>query len=426
LNLKFLEPLKTRDFSVYWAGQSVSLLGDGIFLVAIAWQVYDLWNKPTALSIVGAIETAPLVALVAFGGVVTDRVERRRVLAWSASARGICVAAIGLLGLFHALQLWQIFVITVFYGAGMAFQGPSSSAIIPDLVADDMLVPANSLSQVMRPIAMMLLGPAVGGFIVHAAGAPTAFLVDAGTFAFTIVMLSFLHPRPAAIQRDEPASVLTDIKDGWRFVRSHVWLWGTLVWATAAVFLVYGPFEVLIPYLVKNQLHGNAGDLGLVFAAGGVGGVAIALGFGQLGLPRRHITAMYLGWGFASIALVFFTFTTASWQAMLISGFSEAGWTGGSLVWVTMLQRLVPRELLGRVKSLDWLLSIGLAPLSFALCGPAAAWIGVKAVLVLAGIGAAALTVGFYFLPGMRDTELDDHEDRVLLTTPAGRGDLAA
>ncbi len=423
MNLKFLQPLKVRDFSVYWTGQSVSLLGDGIFLVAIAWQVYDLWNKPTALSIVGVIETAPLVLLVAFGGVVTDRVERRRVLAWSAIARGLCVAAIGLLGVFGVLQLWHIFVITVFYGAGMAFQGPASSAIVPDLVGEELLVQANSLSQAMRPIAMMLLGPAIGGFIVHAAGAPAAFLVDAATFGFVVVMLSFLHPRPAAIQRDEPASVLTDINDAWRFVRAHVWIWGTLVWATFAVFLIYAPFEVLVPYLVKNQLHGNAGDLGLVFAAGGVGAVIIALAVGQRGLPRRHITAMYFAWGVASIALAAYTLTTASWQAMLIAAVSEAGWTGGSLVWVTMLQQLVPRALLGRVKSLDWLLSIGLAPLSFALCGPAAAWLGVNAVLVLSAVGATALTIGFYFLPGMRDTEQEGTAEHVDLRAET---DLAA
>jgi len=194
-----------------------------------------------------------------------------------------------------------------------------------------------------------------------------------------------------------------------------VWLWGTLIWATLAVFLIYAPFEVLVPYLVKNQLHGNAGDLGLVFASGGVGAIAIAFVAGQRGLPRRHITAMYVAWGTASLALAFYTVTQASWQAMLIAAVSEAGWTGGSLVWVTMLQRLVPRELLGRVKSLDWLLSIGLAPLSFALCGPAAAWLGVNTVLVLAGVSAFGLTIGFYFLPGMRDTELDGHGDQVVL-----------
>jgi Transmembrane secretion effector len=297
----------------------------------------------------------------------------------------------------------------------MAFQGPASGAIVPDLVPDELLVQANSLSQVMRPIAMTLLGPAVGGLVVHAAGAPTAFMLDAASYGFAVLMLAQMHPRPAAIQRDEPASVLADIRDGWRFVRSHVWLWGTLVWATIAVFLIYAPFEVLVPYLVKNELHGNAGDLGLVFASGGIGAVFIAFVVGQRGLPRRHITAMYVAWGFASLALAFYTLTDAPWQAMLIAGVAEAGWTGGSLVWVTMLQRLVPRELLGRVKSLDWLLSIGLGPLSFALCGPAAAWFGVDAVLVVTGIAAFALTIGFYFLPGMRDTELDGHADRVVL-----------
>jgi Transmembrane secretion effector len=415
LNLKFLEPLKIRDFSVYSAGQTVSLLGDGIFLVAIAWQVYELWNVPTALSIVGALETAPLVLLVAVGGVVTDRVERRWVLVWSSAVRGACVATIGLLGVVGALALWQIFVITVFYGAGMAFQGPASGAIVPDLVPEELLVNANSFSQVMRPVAMTLVGPALGGLIVHVAGAPEAFLVDAGSYGFAMLMLVRLHPRPAALQRDEPASMLADIKEGWRFVRSHVWLWGTLVWATAAVFLVFAPFEVLVPYLVKNELHGNAGDLGLVFAAGGAGAVLTAIIVGQRGLPRRHITAMYIAWGLGSVALALYALATASWQAMLIAAFAEAGWAAGELVWATMLQRLVPRELLGRVKSLDWLLSIGLGPLGFALCGPAAAWLGVDAVLVIAGLSTVVLTIGFYFLPGMRDTELDGHRDRVVL-----------
>jgi MFS family permease len=415
LKPKFLEPLKIRDFSVFWTGQAVSLLGDGIFLVAIAWQVYDLWNDPTALAIVGAIETAPLVLLVAFGGVVTDRVERRWVLVGAAVLRGVCVAAIGLLGALGVLELWHIFVITAFYGAGMAFQGPASGAIIPDLVPDELLVKANSLSQVMRPIAMTLVGPALGGLIVHVAGASTAFMLDAASYGFAVLRLAQMHPRAAAIQRDEPASVFADMKDGWRFVRAHVWLWGALVWAMLAVFLIYAPFEVLVPYYVKNELHGNAGDLGLVFAAGGVGAVFIAFVIGQAGLPRRHITAMYGAWGFASLALAFYVLTTSTWQAMLVAAVAELGWTAGSLIWVTMLQLLVPRELLGRVKSLDWLLSIGLGPLSFALCGPAAAWLGVNTVLVASGIAAFALTIGFYFLPGMRDTELEGHDDRVVL-----------
>src|SRR5919204_2291710 len=284
--MKFLAPLKIRDFSVFWTGQTISMLGDGIFLVAIAWQVYDLWNVPTALSIVGVVETGPLVLLVAFGGVVTDRVERRRVLIAAAIVRGLAVGAIGLLGALGVIQLWQIFAITIFYGAGMAFQGPAMGAIVPDLVPTGLLVQANSLSQFIRPVAMSLLGPALGGFIVHEYGAPTAFLVDGASFGCAVVALSLLHPRLAAIQREERVSVLGDITDAWRFVRAHVWLWGTLAWATIAVFLVYAPFEVLVPYLVKNDLGGNAGDLGLVFASGGAGAVVLAVLGGPGGAPR--------------------------------------------------------------------------------------------------------------------------------------------
>jgi MFS family permease len=417
VSVKFLEPLKIRDFSVYWTGQTVSLLGDGIFFVAIAWQVYDLWNLPTALSIVGAVESAPLVALVAFGGVVTDRVERRWVLVWASVLRGACVGAIGILGLAGVLQLWQIFAIAGFYGAGQAFQGPASGAIVPDLVPRGLLVQANSLAQFVRPLAFRLIGPALGGWIVHSAGAPTAFVVDAGSFGFVALMLLFVRPRPAALRRDEDqqASVLDDIREGWRFVRSHVWLWGTLVWATVTLFLAYGPFEVLVPYLVKNELHGTAGDLGFVFAAGGVGSVLVAFVVGQWGLPRRHITVMYVCWGLACLDLVIYTLARVPWHAMAIACYAEACWAVGLLVWITMLQRLVPTELLGRVKSLDWLLSIGLAPLSFALCGPAAVWLGVDTVLRFCGIGAAALTLGFYLLPGMRDTERDGSGERVVL-----------
>ena len=102
----------------------------------------------------------------------------------------------------------------------------------------------------------------------------------------------------------------------------------------------------------------------------------------------------------------------------MVSFIGEAFWAAGLLVWVTMMQRVVPSELLGRVKSLDWLISAGLIPASFAVTGPMAAWLGVKPVLFGAGIGASVLTLLFYFLPGMRDTELEGHPDRVVLSEP--------
>ena len=416
--MKILQPLRERDFALFWLGWTVSLIGDGFFLVAIAWQVFDLWNSPTALAVVGVAETIPIVAFVLVGGVVTDRFERRKVLIASSALRGACVALLGVLAITGSIELWHIFVIAAFFGAGQAFQGPAAGAIIPDLVPRHLLVQANSLSQFVRQAAFAFVGPALGGFVVHALGAGTAFLVDAGTFAFAIATLALLHPQAAKAQSDEPTSMRRDIAEGLRYVRRTVWLWGTLAWALAAIFLVYGPFTVLLPFLVRNDLGGDAGDLGLVFAAGGLGAVLVSLAVGQMGLPRRHITFMYALWMIACLQIAAYALAGVPWHAMAISFAGEGCWAAGLIVWVTLMQRVVPAELLGRVKSVDWLLSLGLVPLSFAVTGPVAGWIGVKPVLLIAGIAASALTALFYFLPGMRDTETPGHTSRVILSEP--------
>jgi hypothetical protein len=419
-----LRPLRERDFALFWLGWTVSLIGDGFFLVAIAWQVFDLWNSPTALAVVGVAETVAILAFVLVGGVVTDRFERRKVLIFSSALRGACVAALGLLAISGVIELWHIFVIAFFFGAGQAFQGPAAGAIVPDLVPTHLLVEANSLSQFVRQLAFAFLGPAAGGLVVHSLGAGTAFFVDAGSFAFAIATLLLLRPQPAKAQSDERPSMRREVVEGLRFVRQNVWLWGTLGWAFAAIFLVYGPFEVLLPYLVRNELGGDASDLGLVFAAGGLGAILVSFVIGQLGLPRRHITFMYGLWMIACLQIAAYAFAGVPWHAMAISFAGEGCWAAGLIVWVTLMQRVVPPELLGRVKSVDWLLSLGLAPLSFAITGPLAGWLGVTPVLIGAGVGASALTALFYFLPGMRDTETPGHTSRVILSEPAAASGL--
>jgi MFS family permease len=414
--LRILRPLRERDFALFVLGSVVTLIGDGFFLVAIAWQVYDLWNVPTALAIVGVAQTVPLVALLLFAGVVIDRIERRWVMFWASVARGAAVAILAVLAITETVELWHIFAIALVHGAGRAFEGPAAGAIIPDLVPKSQLVQANALSQLIRPLAYRLLGPAAGGFVVHELGAGTAFLVDAASFGFAAVMLTLLRPRMAAIQRDEEASMVEDIREGLRYVRRHVWLWGTLAWALFMALFSVGPFVVLVPYVVKNHLGGDAGDLGLVFAAGGLGAILSSAIVGQTGLPKRHMTFMYGLWAIGFFDMVLYTVAQVPWQAMLVAFYAEACFGAGLIVWVTLMQRVVPTELLGRVKSLDWLVSNGFVPISFALTGPAAAWLGAEPVLIIGGVSGTALTVGFFFLPGMRDTERGGHPARVVLS----------
>ena len=410
--VRLLAPLRHRDFRLLWSGMCVSLLGDGVFLVAMAWQVYALSNAPAALALVGVAMTVPTIVFLLLGGVVSDRRDRRRIMLAADLARGLAVGLMAILSLTGALELWHVVALVAVYGAGQAFFSPAFDAIVPEVLPADELAQANSLDQFVRPIALRLAGPALGGVLIAALGAGSAFALDALSFGLSAAALLAMTPR----ERPAPAghaTVLGDIGAGMRYIRAHVWLWATFASAAIAYLLFMGPAEVLLPYIVKNDLHAGAADLGIVFAAGGVGSVGCAIVLGQRGLPRRDITFMYVTWTLATFAIAGYGLATAVWQLMVASLAFNALETAGTIVWATAKQRHVPPALLGRVSSLDWLISIGLLPLSFALTGPVSSAIGVKATLIGAGVLGGLITFAALLLPGMRaleDRAGDDHE----------------
>jgi DHA3 family tetracycline resistance protein-like MFS transporter len=398
-----LSPLRHRDFRVLWAGMAVSLLGDGIFLIAVAWETYTLWNAPAALSVVGIGMTVPTVLFLLVGGVLSDRHDRRRLMVGADVLRAVAVAVLAALVFAGALRLWELVALVALYGVGTAFFTPAFEAIVPDLLPAQDLAAANSLDQFVRPIALRLAGPLLGGWLV-AAGAGLAFTVDAISFGVSAVaVLAMRSTRP--VTHEGSVSHLGAMREGLGFIRRRVWLWGTLV-AAAATYLVFlGPSEVLLPFLVKNELHASAGTLGLVFAAGGVGAVGAAIWMGRHGHPRRDVTVMYGTWTLATLAVAGYGLATAAWQLMLACLIFNALETAGTIVWATMKQRHVPSAMLGRVSSLDWLISIGLLPISFALTAPVAALLGARTTLIGAGVIGGVITLGALFLPGMRAIE---------------------
>jgi len=293
------------------------------------------------------------------------------------------------------------------FGAGTAFFGPAFDAIVPQLVPGDELNQANSLDQFIRPAAARMLGPAVGGYLIAAWGGRPgpAFLANAVTFVVSIACVALMRSRRVPNEEAEASGALREIREGFRFVRSHVWLWGTLLAATLAYLIFWGPSEVLLPFLVKNELGGSARDLGFILALGGIGAMAAAIVMGNREMPRRHITFMYAVWTASTLAVAGYGLARFPWQAMLACFVFNALESAGTIVWATTKGRLVPSRLLGRVSSFDWFISTGLVPVSFALTGPVAAVFGVRATLVGAGILGGVVTLAFLFLPGMRDVE---------------------
>lgn len=385
---------------------STSLIGDGILLVALAWQVYALSGAPAAMSVVGFALSLPQVATLLFGGVISDRFDRRKIMLCTDLVRGAVLTVLTVLSLSGVVQVWHIVALVAVYGAASGFFGPAFDSIVPQLVPEQDLVKANALDQFVRPAALQMAGPSIGGILIAIGGtkygSSLAFALDAATFAVSATCLWLMRPVAAAQDDEAPGSVWEEFKEGMNYVRRNVWLWGTFLAATFAYLLFIGPTEVLLPFVVKNELHGGAGDLGLVLASGGIGAIAAALIVGQRGVPHRYMPFIYVTWTLATLAVAGYGMATASWHLAIACALVNGLEAAGTIAWATAKQRLVPEELLGRVSSVDWFISIALVPLSYAMAAPVASAIGVQNTLVGAGVLGAIVTFAFLFLPGMR------------------------
>jgi MFS family permease len=400
-----LRALRHREFRLLWAGQSISMAGDGIFFVALPWQVYELSNAPTALAVVGIAWTFPMVLALLGAGVASDRLDRRAVLIAGDLLRMAALAAMAALSLSGAIELWHLLVLSVFYGVGEALFQPSFTAIVPQVVPQEDLLRANALKELVEPLGIRFVGPAVGGLTIDALGVGAAFALDAATFGASLVALLLISPKPAP-GRTKDSSMREDFAEAWRYVRAHAWLWVTLASAALSLLASYGPLEVLLPYIIKNDLGEDAATFGFVLGAGGLGAILAAALMGRAELPRRAVTLMFVSWTVMTLLTGGFALASNATQMYAIAFVAFGANAIGMIVWNTLMHTLVPGELLGRVSSLDWFVSIGLIPVSFALTGPIAELVGAKATLIGAGVlGAIGMMGLFLAVPAVRDPE---------------------
>ena len=405
-----LVPLRRRDFTLLSAGSAVSLLGDGFLAVALAFQVYELSNVPTALSVVSLTWTIPMVLLLLVGGAISDRFDRRFVMAAADILRAVVIGAVGFLSVGGHLQLWHLFVLLPWFGAGSAFFNPASGALLPDIVPAGELVQANAFQRTLRPLMLQLLGPALGGVLVGAAGPGPAFLFDGVSFLISAAAVLAIRRRPVMpAVRTSIRGTMHDIGEGLRYVCTNAWCGASLAGYSIGLLASTGPSQVLLPFLVKNTLQAGPTGFGAILAVGGVGAMAAAFVAGQRGLPRRRIVATCLLWAGYFLGIGLYGVITAVWQGLVIAFVINALHAFGLVIWFTLLQTRVPRDMLGRVTSIDWLVSYALVPASFALTGPVSAALGVRSTFIAAGLVGGIGMLAPLLLPAMhRPPRADD------------------
>jgi MFS family permease len=386
-----LQVLREREYRLFFLGQAVSLLGDGMVNVALAFAVLDLTGSASALGLVLAARMLPLVGFLLAGGVMADRLPRRTVMIAADLVRVASQGAIAALLIAGVAQVWQLAALSAVTGSATAFFNPASTGLMPAVVSPGRLQQANAL----RGLAMaagQIAGPAVAGVLVAGAGAGWALAVDAATFAVSVAFLARL--RVPVMARLEVRSVLADLREGWDTFRSYTWLW-SFVAAAALGNFVNAASGVLGPLVAKESL-GGAPAWALIVSALGVGSLA----GGVLALhvrPRRPMLVATLPLFVFALPLAMLALELPAGWIALVSLFAGAGVMISNTVWETTLQQHVPAEALSRVSSYDWFGSLAFQPIGFAVWGPVAEVAGVSTTLWVAF--ALQLTTVIVLLP---------------------------
>jgi predicted MFS family arabinose efflux permease len=379
--------LREPDFRNLFFGQSASMVGDELVVVALALYVTDI-GTPTDVGIVLAAATLPLVAFIAFGGVWADRLPRHRVMIATDLIRFALHALLATLIFTGAVEIWHIVVIEALFGTAEAFFRPAFTGLVPQTVPEAMIQEARAANSTIETGAFFV-GPALATALVLGLGAGWAFAFDALTFLVSAVFLARVHPR----ERGAPAErrrVLEDLREGWGHVRSRAWIWVTIAVFSAALLLSLGPWTTLGPTVAEDEF-GSSGVYGLLATALGGGTMLGALaGFRwRPQYPMRAAFLCVLPW-----PAVIGVFGLGVPLAVLVPLFAAAG-VGIALFgiwWETALAERVPPHTLSRVSAYDWMGSLALLPLGYLLAGPLGEELGASLVLV-AGSAVATLAL---------------------------------
>ena len=372
------DALKERPFRLLFIGQAVSLLGDGMVGVALAFAVLEETGSASDLGIVLAARTIPLVAFLLVGGVWADRLPRRALMVTTDLIRFAAHGLMAALLIAGSPSVWAIAALAGIAGAASAFFNPAISGIMPSVVSTERLQQANALRGLTEGVAR-IAGPALAGVLVVAVGPGWALAVDAATFAVSAAFLAAIA-MPAHV-KTESRSFIADLREGWDDFRSRTWLWTTVA-STTFGNMMFAAYFVLGPLVADREL-GGAGAWALIAAAFGAGLLIGGIVLLQID-PQRPALVATLAVALYTLPLAFLAVPAPAPVTAVGALLAGAGLAVANNLWETTQQRHVPEELLSRVSSYDWFGSLAAVPIGMLLWGPIGDEIGVDTALWVA------------------------------------------
>ena len=377
--------LRSRDFRLFWGGQTVSLAGDGAFMVAMGWRVVDLTGHASSLAILLLLQSTAMLATLLIGGALADRYSRKALMILSDLARAAVVAVLAAADATGHLSFGLWVALAILFGLGDGFFIPAFGGMLPLVVEQPYLASANALIGVSRNMSFVI-GPALAGFLYHGVGSPVVFALEAGTFVFSAGLLALARPR--VFEREPSEGTWREIVAGARYVTGVPWLWITVSLSSLAIMVAWAPFQSLLPKLVQLHFHRGPASYGSLFSAQAVGMVAGALLFGRLQPRGNRVLIAYTAWAVNDLCAIAVALVGSYDLAValiaargIFVGFANA-------LWETVLVELVPERMLSRVSSLDFFGALGLTPVGYALAAGVAGFFS-PSVIISAGFAFA-------------------------------------
>lgn len=372
-----------RNFRLLWAGQATSLLGDQFHMIALPWLILLITGDAAALGLVLAMIGVPRAVFMLVGGAVSDRFSQRSIMLISDVIRLGLTSTLAVVVFTGNIEMWMLYVLAVAFGIVSGFFMPASQSMVPRIVGKDDLMIGNAIVQ-SSSLLSVLVGPLVaGGLISYFATSQTtlignssiltgvglAFVVDAFTFLVSIVTLLLMKiEQPQTPPED--GGIVSSIRTGITYIAKSRRLISLLGLAAVINCLFAGPVVVGIPVIASTRLPEGAAAFGTLMAASAIGSLIGMAASGLIKVPPCRVgLVVAVAIGCFGLGLAAIGFIGSLWVgiALLLAIGIVSGYTG--VVLITLLQKSIPSEMMGRLMSLITISSVGLVPISQALSG---------------------------------------------------------
>ncbi len=378
--------LRHRDFRLLWLGQIVSVTGSQMQSVAINWHVYLLTKSAFALGLVGLFKGVPIVLCSLLGGVVADAVDRRRLMMATQTVMLLSAAALAFVTLAGLQTVWPIYLLTAAASGATAFDIPARQALMPTLVPPKDFPNAVSLGLMVFNVAM-IVGPAIGGFLLASHGPASVYGINAISFVAVIAALVAMRTNGQASEATGQANRVSygALKEGLAFVWRTPVIVQTMTLDFAATF--FASATALLPIFAAEILQVGARGVGLLAAAPAVGSVLTALLIARFGGFRRQGRLVIWAVAIFGAATVAFGLSRIFWLSLIMLAITGAADTISTVLRQTIRQLATPNHLRGRMTSINMVFFMGGPQLGELEAGVVASLIGAPLSVVIGGAG---------------------------------------